>query len=116
MKVWVIDDEETVRRFMLALLTRSGHEARAFEPGNAILDALKDEGEPKPDCVVSDFEMGIHGFNGLTVLRAAKSAGVAHIVVMSASPQYQPEIEEEGGFFIAKPADSRNILAIITGS
>ena len=69
--LYVVDDDEALRRSLLLLLFSQGLAVQAFESGEAFLDAV-DMGQP--GCVILDLRLG--GMSGLAVferLRAAHS-------------------------------------------
>ncbi|TWI66177.1 two component transcriptional regulator, LuxR family [Pseudoduganella lurida] len=69
--LYVVDDDEALRRSMLLLLFSQGLAVQAFDSGEAFLDAVDMR---QPGCVILDLRMG--GISGLTVferLRAAHS-------------------------------------------
>jgi len=69
--LYVVDDDEALRRSLLLLLFSHGLAVQAFESGEAFLDAVDMR---QPGCVILDLRMG--GMSGLAVferLRAAHS-------------------------------------------
>jgi len=69
--LYVVDDDEALRRSLLLLLFSQGLAVQAFESGEAFLDAVDMR---QPGCVILDLRMG--GMSGLAVferLRAAHS-------------------------------------------
>jgi FixJ family two-component response regulator len=69
--LYVVDDDEALRRSLLLLLFSQGLAVQAFESGEAFLDAIDMR---QPGCVILDLRMG--GMSGLAVferLRAAHS-------------------------------------------
>ena len=67
-QVWVVDDDSSIRWVMEKALTRAGLECRAFDSGDAVIDALKSD---TPMVVVSDIRMP--GMSGITLLSRIKS-------------------------------------------
>ncbi len=66
--VYVVDDDDAVRRSLAMLLDGAGYRAEAFASGEAMLAGL-DVGEP-PACAVVDVRMGDGMMTGLDVQRA----------------------------------------------
>jgi FixJ family two-component response regulator len=69
--LYVVDDDEALRRSLLLLLLSQGLAVQAFESGEAFLDAVDMR---QPGCVILDLRLG--GMSGLAVfdrLRAAHS-------------------------------------------
>ncbi|MBS0347588.1 MAG: response regulator transcription factor [Proteobacteria bacterium] len=61
--LYVVDDDEALRRSLLMLLFSQGLAVQAFESGEAFLDAVDMR---QPGCVILDLRMG--GISGLEVL------------------------------------------------
>lgn len=55
--VFVCDDDDAVCDAMMMLLSSVGVNAKAFVNAEAVLEALADENEPQPGCVVADVRM-----------------------------------------------------------
>ena len=69
--LYVVDDDEALRRSLLLLLFSQGLAVQAFESGEAFLDAVDMR---QPGCLILDLRLG--GMSGLAVfdrLRAAHS-------------------------------------------
>lgn len=60
--LYVVDDDEALRRSLLLLLFSQGLAVQAFESGEAFLDAVDMR---QPGCVILDLRMG--GMSGLAV-------------------------------------------------
>ncbi|MBY0235007.1 MAG: response regulator [Burkholderiaceae bacterium] len=61
--LYVVDDDEAVRRSLMMLLFASGQPVQAFASGEAFLEALNPQ---QPGCVILDLRMG-QGISGLEV-------------------------------------------------
>jgi len=61
--LYVVDDDEAVRRSLMMLLFASGQPVQAFASGEAFLEALN---PLQPGCVILDLRMG-QGISGLEV-------------------------------------------------
>lgn len=61
--LYVVDDDEALRRSLLMLLFSQGLAVQAFDSGEAFLDAVDMR---QPGCVILDLRMG--GISGLAVL------------------------------------------------
>ncbi len=62
--IWCVDDDSTIREIELYALTQTGFEARGFEDGIEMLEALKKE---KPSLIILDIMLP--GKDGVEVLR-----------------------------------------------
>lgn len=76
-QVYVVDDDEAIRRSLSFMLRTSGHKADVFESGE---DFLKAAARLAPGCVLLDIRMG--GMDGLEVQRALADHGVALPVII----------------------------------
>jgi FixJ family two-component response regulator len=111
-KVFVIDDDEAVRRALLRLLESAGYDARAFESARAFLQA--GEGDT-PGCLLLD--MAMPGLTGLDVQHALLgSAANRPIIFLSASPDISSSVcaMKAGAVdFLRKPVEGPQLLATI---
>jgi two-component system response regulator AtoC len=75
--LYIVDDEETIRRLLLHWVTnRWGYEARMFETGEACLEGLQDD----PDLILMDIMMS--GMTGIEVLKVIKERDPGIPVIM----------------------------------
>jgi two-component system, LuxR family, response regulator FixJ len=75
--VYVVDDEEPIRRSLKLMLTVQGHQVTAFESGSALLhvaDALL------PGCILLDIRMP--DMDGIEVLRRLRHRGAGLPVIV----------------------------------
>ncbi len=101
MRVLVIDDEPTNRRFLEAALEALGHEAVTRADATETLAELS---ELRPDAVLLDWRMP--GLSGADAVRAFKAATAAPIIVCSAfadSTNRQHIIDSGCDDFLTKP-------------
>lgn len=63
-KVWIVDDDSSIRFVLERALTQEGFECRTFEDGESLLLAIKNEA---PEVIISDIRMP--GIDGLEVLK-----------------------------------------------
>ena len=112
-QVWIVDDDSSIRWVMEKALTRAGLDCRAFESGDAVIDALDSE---TPMVVVSDIRMpGVDGIALLSEIKARQPdlpviITTAHSDLDSAVNSY-----EEGAFeYLPKPFDIDEMVATVT--
>jgi FixJ family two-component response regulator len=67
--LYVVDDDEALRRSLLLLLFSQGLAVQAFESGEAFLDAVDMR---QPGCVILDLRLG--GMSGLAVFERLRTA------------------------------------------
>jgi len=106
--VYVVDDEEAIRRSLHLMLRVLGYEARQFESGAAFLAALPDLAS---GCVLLDLRMP--EIDGLEIQRRLMAAGSGHsAVVMSGHGDIGiavTALEQGAVAFLEKPF-SRTVL------
>ena len=76
-KVFVIDDNDTLREGMAVTLTKSGHQVSAFRSG---VDAVAAYAKASPDVVVTDLKMD--AMDGLEVVRQIKALDDKAVVLL----------------------------------
>jgi two-component system response regulator FixJ len=76
-QVYVVDDDEAIRRSLSFMLRTSGHKVELFEQGEAF---LKSAGKLDPGCVLLDIRMP--GMDGLEVQKAMADNGVMLPVII----------------------------------
>ena len=111
-QIWIVDDDSSIRWVMEKALTRAGLNCRAFDSGDAVVDALESE---TPMVVVSDIRMpGMDGIALLSQIRALQPnlpviITTAHSDLDSAVNSY-----EEGAFeYLPKPFDIDEMVATV---
>ncbi len=104
-RIWVVDDDRTVRFVLAEALREAGYRVQSFDSASAALEALADEGAP--DLVYTDVRMpGLDGLGFLDALKARLPQ--LPVVVMSA---YTDIASTAGAFrggaheFLSKPFD-----------
>ena len=63
-KVWIVDDDSSIRWVLERALSAEGFECRSFEDGESLLDALDLD---FPEVILSDIRMP--GIDGLSLLQ-----------------------------------------------
>jgi len=66
--IWCVDDDYTIRDIEVYTLTQTGFEARGFEDGVSMLEALKTE---RPELIILDIMLP--GKDGVEILKALRS-------------------------------------------
>ncbi len=117
MRVFLVDDDHSLRRLFEALLSEQGHQVTSAASGEEALKKLVDE--PKPDLLLVDSSMPT--MSGLEFLRKLK---IQHPVVYdscfivgftafqrgsSVVKEFQDEVDE----LIEKPKDIDEFLALV---
>ena len=76
--VWVADSDRAASADLVALLARAGFRTRAFQSGEAVLDALA--ALPRRACVLAEVELP--GITGLELAARLRQRGVAAPVLL----------------------------------
>jgi two-component system response regulator FixJ len=110
--VYIIDDEEAVRRTLAFALSESGFAARTFRSAQKFLEVA---GELEPGVVVTDVRMP--GVTGLELIRRLKAEGLAHVlVVMSGFADIVRVVEAMkagAADFLQKPFKNAALIAAV---
>ncbi|KPN16814.1 chemotaxis protein CheY [Xanthomonas sp. Mitacek01] len=111
-RVWVVDDDRSVRFVLATALTEAGYDVSGFDGAQAVRDALAQK--PAPDLLFTDVRMP--GDSGLQLLDALKQKHPQlPVVVMSA---YTDVASTAGAFrggaheFLSKPFDLDEAVAL----
>ncbi len=113
MKVLVADDDGLVRRLLLTLLTKLGHEVQMAENGHEAWTAL-DVSNP-PALVIMDWVMpGLNGVDVCRKLRANPGRNRPYVLLLSAKSEKQEVItglDAGADDYLVKPFDPMSMLA-----
>jgi CheY-like chemotaxis protein len=113
MKVLVADDDALIRRLLLALLGKLGHEVEVVEDGHAALKAL--EGPTPPALAILDWVMpGVNGVDVCKHLRAHPAKSRPYVLLLSAKAEKQEMIaglDAGADDYLVKPFDPMALLA-----
>jgi two-component system, NtrC family, nitrogen regulation response regulator GlnG len=103
-KVWVVDDDESIRWVLEKALTREQFEVRVFAAAADLLSALNHQ---QPHAVLSDIRMP--GMDGVEMLKALKLRFPSlPVIIMTAHSDLESAVSAfQGGAFeyLAKPFD-----------
>jgi FixJ family two-component response regulator len=102
LSIYVVDDDEALRRSLVMLLVSLGHAVQAFPSGEAFFDAV----DPQvPGCLILDLRMpGVNGAEVFDQLRAQRSPLV--VVFLSGHGDIPTAVEQcrKGAFgWVEKP-------------
>ena len=110
-KVWVADDDSSIRWVLERALTQAGIENECFADGDQLLKQIESE---RPDVIISDIRMpGTDGLELLAQIHASHPdlpviITTAHSDLESAVASYQ-----QGAFeYLPKPFDLDEVVAI----
>ncbi len=112
LRVWLVDDDASIRWVLERALRNGGMAPRAFEAAEGALDALRRDA---PDVLITDIRMP--GASGLELLRRIRDARPAlPVIVMTAHSDLGSAVSAyEGGAFeyLPKPFDIDEAVALV---
>ena len=112
LRVWLVDDDASIRWVLERALRNGGMTPRAFEAAEGALDALRRDA---PDVLITDIRMP--GSSGLELLRRIRAARPAlPVIVMTAHSDLGNAVSAyEGGAFeyLPKPFDIDEAVALV---
>ncbi|MCX5878852.1 MAG: response regulator [Deltaproteobacteria bacterium] len=110
--VYVVDDDESIRKALKRLLRSMGYHAVAFESAEDFMEATSCRGE---GCLVLDIRLP--GMTGLDLQEKLASSGVKYpVIFMTAhdNPQWQEKAKKAGALaYLRKPFDEQSLLGAI---
>jgi two-component system, NtrC family, nitrogen regulation response regulator GlnG len=113
LRVWLVDDDASIRWVLERALRNDGMAPRAFEAAEPALDALRRDNPP--DVLITDIRMP--GASGLELLRRIRDARPAlPVIVMTAHSDLGSAVSAyEGGAFeyLPKPFDIDQAVALV---
>src|SRR5689334_19816501 len=112
LRVWLVDDDASIRWVLERALRNGGMTPRAFEAAEPALDALRRDA---PDVLITDIRMP--GHSGLELLKKIRDARPAlPVIVMTAHSDLGSAVSAyEGGAFeyLPKPFDIDQAVALV---
>jgi len=110
-RVWIIDDDRSIRWVLEKALQGAGIEARAFDSGDSAISQL---GRDVPDAIISDIRMP--GIDGLALLKDlhAQHPDIPIIIMTAHSDLDSAVAAYQGGAFeyLPKPFDVDEAVAV----
>ncbi len=111
-KVWIVDDDESIRWVLEKALRRVGMEAQSFPGAAELLDALQEE---TPDVLICDIRMP--GVNGLELMERVHSAKPdLPVIIVTAHSDLEAAVAAfKGGAFeyLPKPFDVDGVATLV---
>ncbi|MDX1493515.1 MAG: response regulator [Longimicrobiales bacterium] len=111
-RILIVDDEESDRLLVQAILSRAGHETVVADGGEAALRSYLDE---SVDIVITDLQMpDVHGFELISILQEFSSPPA--VIAISATGPFQLHMAEALGaeWTLLKPLDPRLLLDAVS--
>lgn len=111
-RVWIVDDDESIRWVLEKSLTRDGMSVESFPGAAELLDALQDA---TPDVLISDIRMpGVDGLALMERVHAAKPE--LPVIIVTAHSDLDAAVASfKGGAFeyLPKPFDVDNVATLV---
>lgn len=111
-RVWIVDDDRSIRWVLDKALTSAGLESTAFESGEELLRQIKRD---QPDVIISDIRMpGIDGLEMLSQLQLSHPE-IPTIIMTAHSDLDSAVASYQGGAFeyLPKPFDVDEAVALV---
>ena len=108
-RVLVIEDEASIRRFLHAALTGSGYSVVEAATGQ---EGIQQAAQTQPDCIVLD--LGLPDLDGLAVLDQIRTWSAVPVIVLTARGQEQDKImllDAGADDYLTKPFGVGELLA-----
>jgi len=114
-KVWVVDDDDSVRWVLEKALQREAMEVRGFAAPAKALEALLTSGDGLPDVLITDIRMP--GMDGLELTRRLENLGVSiPVIVITAHSDLDSAVAayQSGAFeYLPKPFDVDEAVSLV---
>ncbi|CDG19520.1 nitrogen regulation protein NR(I) [Xenorhabdus doucetiae] len=116
-KVWIVDDDSSIRWVLERALSSAGIECISFENADAVLAALSQDhaAQGNPEVILSDIRMP--GLDGLTLLNQIKqSHPQLPVIIMTAHSDLDAAVSayQHGAFdYLPKPFDIDETVALV---
>jgi FixJ family two-component response regulator len=111
--VYVVDDDDAVRRALAFALDLDGYEVETFESGEALL--LRGPLDPAGCLVIDERLPGISGLDTLRQLRARQVALPAIFVTSHPKPALGEAAARAGAPIVEKPLEGATLISAIQG-
>jgi len=110
-KIWIVDDDRSIRWVLERALSQAGMQPTAFESGETIMERLERE---QPDAIISDIRMP--GVDGITLLsRIVEAHPNIPVIIMTAHSDLESAVTsyQTGAFeYLPKPFDVDDAVAL----
>src|SRR5689334_6822401 len=107
--VYVVEDDESIRRLLAWLMEQEGYRVRSFASAEAFLESARSEG---PACLLLDLTLG--GMDGLDLqARLKEHEPDLPVVFISATadvPRAVEAVKHGAVDFVVKPFDHKKVL------
>lgn len=110
--VYVVDDDESIRRALKRLLRSAGYHAVTFESAEDFIDSAPEGGQ---GCLILDIRLP--GMTGLDLQEKLSSSGAKYAVIFMTAhdnPHWEQRAKKAGAVaYLRKPFDEQSLLDAI---
>ena len=110
--VYVVDDDESIRRALKRLLRSAGYHAVTFESAEDFMDSAPEGGE---GCLILDIRLP--GMTGLDLQEKLSASGAKYSVIFMTAhdnPEWRQRAKNAGAVaYLRKPFDEQSLLNAI---
>ncbi len=114
-RIWVIDDDQSIRWVLEKALKKAGYKVDTFDSASIALTRLKRQETEKPDTIISDVRMpGIDGFEFMNQVHHFDAS--MPIIIMTAYSDLDTTVQayQEGAFeYLSKPFDIDEAIDLV---
>jgi len=114
-RIWVIDDDQSIRWVLEKALKKVGYQVDTFDSASKALTRLKRQEIDKPDTIISDVRMpGIDGFEFMNQVHHFDAN--MPIIIMTAYSDLDTTVQayQEGAFeYLSKPFDIDEAIELV---
>ena len=116
-RIHIIDDEDSVRESLKALLDAFGWEAVAYATASGYLSTLSESDSEKPQCLLVDIQLpDMNGLDLLSELNQRKVSVPAIVMTGHGDSELETRAVEENAIgYFQKPFDTSELLNKISG-
>ena len=115
MNLYIVDDDEAVRRSLGLLLLSRGHTVQAFDSGEAFLEGANIH---LAGCVILDVRLG--GMSGVHVFQSLRAQGSVLVVIFLSGhgdiPMAVDAVRNGAWGWLEKPCSDTQLLAALDGA
>lgn len=116
-QVYIIEDEDSVRNSLDALLNAVGHETQSFATATEFLDALADTDPLRPRCLLLDLQLpGMNGLDLLNELITRDEAMPTIVMTGHGDDEFESTAMQRNAVaYFQKPFDAAELLDVLSG-
>lgn len=116
-QIYIIEDEDSVRESLKALLDAVGWETGTYATAAGFLSDLSDEDGGRPQCRIVDIELpGLNGLDLLSKLNQRQEPIPAIVITGHGDGELESQATEQNAVdFFQKPFNATELLKVVSG-